>query len=537
MKLASKWIGQGILTLTLFSSLLTHAVVTIGLTPPSPPPPACVAPPAGIVAWWPGEGNGDDVISGYNAIMPSSGITFSNAEVGLGFVFDGSDVQMEVTNEPGLNFGPDQDFSIEVWILPLAAPGNSPPDEMSIVDKRNAPNAYNYYGYHLYLNQGQLYFQMADTAASVGGLIVQAGPDLRDGQFHHVAVTVERDSTNGGVLYVDGQPVLTFDPTTYTGSLSNTDFLHIGENTVAGYVTPFHGIMDELSLYNRALSPDEIQSIYNAGSFGKCSGPLPPNVITGPASQTVVEGSGASLSVTAGGTPPLSYQWLLDGKIIPGATNSILTLTNIHPDQSGFYQVEVANAFGTNVSPAAVSVTVLELLNYSYSGSEEVVTRGDEFSYNFSGQMFFLPATTNGTFVGWANIKGAKQYWVSPFSDYQVVNIPGRNGQSYTVMGRAGGGTDVNDYTHLWAYLHKGKNETLKIANRLDFSFPGVFTGSDTHLFPDSQTGDMVLQTAISTYTYSVNGTQTANNKGETMEDLVNALTHKLAAEGYKPQP
>ena len=32
----------------------------------------------------------------------------------------------------------------------------------------------------------------------------------------------------------------------------------------------YGGLMDELSIYNRALSQSEIQAIYNAGSGGKC---------------------------------------------------------------------------------------------------------------------------------------------------------------------------------------------------------------------------------------------------------------------------
>jgi hypothetical protein len=52
----------------------------------------------------------------------------------------------------------------------------------------------------------------------------------------------------------------------------------------------------------------------------------PPAITSQPANQTVDVGQSATLSVTAGGTDPLSYQWLKDGKILTGATNSAYTI-------------------------------------------------------------------------------------------------------------------------------------------------------------------------------------------------------------------
>lgn len=45
-----------------------------------------------------------------------------------------------------------------------------------------------------------------------------------------VAVTVDRDNPNGGVLYVDGAAVFTFDPTIRNLSLDNAGALHIGRS-------------------------------------------------------------------------------------------------------------------------------------------------------------------------------------------------------------------------------------------------------------------------------------------------------------------
>ncbi len=226
-----------------------------------------------LLALWEGNENGKDSVGGHDATR-MDGVTFAPGKIGLGFCFDGKVSHVMVPNATDINFQAGQDFSIEAWIMPEHAPDNSPADELAIVFKRYSPNSYNYIGYAFYLaNGGQFFFLMGDAPIKLGGLIVNAGPDLRDGKFHHVAVTIQRDSPTGGHLYVDGESVLTFDPTQQSGSLSNSEPLLIGSQSTPGYVTPFKGMIDELSLYNRALSASEIQAICTEQNNGE---PLPP---------------------------------------------------------------------------------------------------------------------------------------------------------------------------------------------------------------------------------------------------------------------
>jgi hypothetical protein len=82
----------------------------------------CVTPPFGLVGWWKGDGNGNDSAGTNNATMPA-GVTYAPAEVGEGFSLDGQDHQIVVPDAPALNFGSNQDFSLEVWIQPLANTG------------------------------------------------------------------------------------------------------------------------------------------------------------------------------------------------------------------------------------------------------------------------------------------------------------------------------------------------------------------------------------------------------------------------------
>ena len=83
----------------------------------------------------------------------------------------------------------------------------------------------------------------------------------------------------------------------------------------------------------------------------------PPEILVQPTSQTVPVGQSVTLVVQANGTPPLFYQWKLNGNPIFGATNSAYTITNAQPDDSGSYRVTVANVAGAVDSvPALVEV-------------------------------------------------------------------------------------------------------------------------------------------------------------------------------------
>lgn len=77
-------------------------------------------------------------------------------------------------------------------------------------------------------------------------------------------------------------------------------------------------------------------------------------VITGqPQNQTVLSSQSAQFNVTAGGSPPLFYQWLFNGGPLAGATNATLALANIQPGQAGEYSAVVFNHAGSTASAAA----------------------------------------------------------------------------------------------------------------------------------------------------------------------------------------
>ncbi|MDW8110511.1 MAG: LamG-like jellyroll fold domain-containing protein [Candidatus Bipolaricaulota bacterium] len=206
--------------------------------------------------------------------------------VGGALQFDGVDDFVEVPDGAGtLSHGnPTSNFTIDAWVKvnPGDASGVRP-----IVDKRfdfpdsQNPNVHTR-GYAFYLFNGQLGFQIADDIAGLSQICdggppftanctnyVSTGPNIADGQWHHVAVTVQRTGTPEIRLYVDGNVVLTRGAR--TGNANSSIPLLIGAGYPIVISKPFFkGAIDEVEIFNRALDQSEIQAIFKAGPAGKC---------------------------------------------------------------------------------------------------------------------------------------------------------------------------------------------------------------------------------------------------------------------------
>lgn len=80
---------------------------------------------------------------------------------------------------------------------------------------------------------------------------------------------------------------------------------------------------------------------------------MPPHITAQPANQTVNVGNSATLTVTAIGSPTLSYQWRKGSVPIAGATNSSYTISSTSTDDAGSYDVVITNSLGLATSAMA----------------------------------------------------------------------------------------------------------------------------------------------------------------------------------------
>jgi hypothetical protein len=223
----------------------------------------CVPPPQGLVAWYPlDEPSGraaQDLATG-NTGTYVNGPTSIPGEVALAREFNGVSNYVQAPDRPWLNPG---DLSIDAWVRISNAGDTS--GVRVVAEKRTLTPLR---GYSLFLYRGRPGLQLADASGYSNYITFSAVP--ADGHWHLVAITVTRNQTNGGTWYIDGVSVGKFDPTNRQGSLTNTSPLRLGSLTLGGAGSVFKGGLDEVEIFNRALTPQEIAAIFKAGSVGEC---------------------------------------------------------------------------------------------------------------------------------------------------------------------------------------------------------------------------------------------------------------------------
>jgi Concanavalin A-like lectin/glucanases superfamily len=104
------------------------------------------------------------------------------------------------------------------------------------------------------------------------GLASPSGVGITTGTWHNLAVTVSRKSP-GILWYFDGNLLgpLTGPIPTQTGSLLTNSPLRIGaQDADNGGGTNFDGSLDELQIFNRALTGPQVLAIAAAGPSGQC---------------------------------------------------------------------------------------------------------------------------------------------------------------------------------------------------------------------------------------------------------------------------
>lgn len=248
--------------LMIFDRALTaseiQAIFNAGSAGMCKPEPVCVAPPSGMVSWWPGDGNANDIQDGNDGTL-MNGATTASGKVGQAFSFDGVDDFVNVPHAVNLNI--QSSFTWDAWINPNSI-GNSP-----VIASKSAAT-FNRVGFEV-LSDGSLcgYFDLHTCN-------IQSGPGVvTPGQFTHVAFVFD-DVANTLRLYADGILVATAAET--SSPAGNTASLTIGKSGIFGGFE-FNGLIDEFEIFDRSLTAAEIQAIFNAGSAGKCKDVQPNN--------------------------------------------------------------------------------------------------------------------------------------------------------------------------------------------------------------------------------------------------------------------
>jgi WD40 repeat protein len=220
----------------------------------TPKPPAAKRPPDGVVAWWRADGDAKDSVGDHHGTL-KGGVTFAPGVAGQSFHLDGATRYVEVPRSDRWGFGR-RDFSIELWVqFRGAATSNDiygPGAVFVGCDEGNGGS-----GNKWFFAYGGGFLNFHINHANAGGdFYAKAAfePDLE--QWYHLAVT---RSESTFTIYMNGAPVASQKVDVIIPNPNAP--LTIGQAEGLGF---FSGLMDEVAIYDRALSADEVKARWSA---------------------------------------------------------------------------------------------------------------------------------------------------------------------------------------------------------------------------------------------------------------------------------
>lgn len=181
--------------------------------------------------------------------------------------FDGTDDYVEVSDNNNLDFSDSQDFTIEAWIN-----RESFTTDDTIIAKKN--DQISDAGYILYIDDvnDDVNFVVSD---GIDSFLVNGRTQITTTGWYHIVAVFDDDLASGTTIYVNGVQ----DEESESGTLANVNSLanalnlRIAEESDAG--EPFDGKIDNVKIYNYAVTSSQVKKLYNEGSavrFGPATG-------------------------------------------------------------------------------------------------------------------------------------------------------------------------------------------------------------------------------------------------------------------------
>jgi hypothetical protein len=318
---------------------------------------ACIAAPSDMVSWWPADLNANDIVGGNNGTL-TNGATLAAGAVGGAFSFDGVDDYVAAPSIAPLITA--NQITIDAWVKPSAY--NNPAWCCAHIIGLDSAG----WMTHIGMDPTNPYLWTNN------GIYVRDPDPLIIGAWQHIAATYDGTTAKfyrNGVLKSSQNIAVT---------------LPIGDATMIGasktvQLRQFAGLIDEVEVFNRALSASEIQAIYNAGDKGKCKS-QPPVADAGD-DQSIHQTATVNLNGIGSTDPdgdPLTYSWQIIST--PSGSTAVLSdATAATPtfvaDLGGDYvaRLVVTDSFGVASAPDEVTISTYNTAPFADAGPDQSV--------------------------------------------------------------------------------------------------------------------------------------------------------------------
>jgi uncharacterized repeat protein (TIGR03803 family) len=345
----------------------------------------CVANPSGLVNWWRGENDGNDSAGGNNAVL-SNGVAFATGKVGQAFSFDGIDDLLQI-NAPAVP----PPWSAEFWVNRQASTNDS---AVLIGDFATA----------LKLEQYQNIKKVGYTIWGVKDYHFTNSTPVPTNTWTHLVVV---GSTTNLQLYINGAFVDSIN-TNWTLPRGT-----IGYDLARGNKKQLKGLLDEISLYNRMLTPTEIQALFVAGSSGKCSVANLTNIASNGSSPGLGSESRVSFIAKPGVTYQIATSGTVDMSVGPHFAGSgpislsmraldlrlLSVSSSTNPDSTINFTNQIQIGNGGSITPGSLRVKLIAQAGFSTAPSSNagILLLPDQLlsTYVLTNPATVVPGATN----------------------------------------------------------------------------------------------------------------------------------------------
>ena len=278
--------------------------------------PSCTAPPAGLIAWWTGDGNTVDIAGNQSGTL-HNGAGYTGGEVAQAFSFTGNGAALQIDSTVYLPTA----GTVMFWFLPTGAPGAL--TGAFAGGQNRAPG-------FLIDSSGNLNWEFAN-------LFNQSLGQINANQWNHVALTYATvDSQTSVRVYLNGDLVANA-----VTDVNDTWYPHLEFGAYLGAAQPsFIGSIDEIAIFSQDLSSSQIQQIYRRFSSGMCK-PTIQSIAISPLTPTLA--------------PRLLFPFTATGSYSDGTAHDVTTSANWSTTDTTVADI---NSLGVASANAAGSTTV-----------------------------------------------------------------------------------------------------------------------------------------------------------------------------------
>ncbi len=477
------------------------------------------------ISYWRADGNAkDNNRTSANDGTLNGGMGYTSGKYGSAFQFDGVNDYVNAGNGGSLNLN---SITLTMWVKQNSLTGTD-----ALIISKDASGTPSYedgffvrYGYGSDIAAGKIDFGYYNSSAYV--TLITDTAVILDTNFHFISIT--KNSTHNTNIYVDGINVKTG---TLNGNPKTGNYnLYIGRGANPNYLSGryFNGSIDEVRIYNRDLTNNEInltmnQSKYSSGYIKSWYNTTNANITTSLiANGSTDANSNGSLQIVTNASSPsgfispsnqsLNASWAFTGF---QNTDSYLWLFG---NGTSTPQVSNITFYDQTVSGGATTYNISGYVNNSSGAALEsvsVVNGTNSTTTNATG--YYTLTMGNGTY----NFTYSKSGYVTGYKEIAISGADVSNQNVTLQFDNHIPPTPINlaNTTGNFWINHTWQAGSGNIKNSYNVSQNGTWTNGSSVTFMNSSVGAHGWSN-ISVYAYNSSGNGTLNQTPASMNTQV----------------